>query len=54
MKEEKGNCNVCGEETNLYCSSCKTEDCTIWFCDKHYQSVVLTGNCCSGNENLYN
>jgi len=52
---KKGNCNICGEETELYCKSCedKEEDFRLWFCEKHYLSVVMTGNCCSGNEKSY-
>ena len=55
-ENKKGGCNICGEETELYCKSCedKEEDFRLWYCEKHYQSVVLTGNCCSGNEKIYN
>lgn len=55
-KQEKGNCNVCGKDTDLYCSSCSEtwgEFSPTWFCDEHYNSVVMTGNCCAGNEQLY-
>lgn len=55
-EQMNGNCNICGEEAKLYCKSCedKEEDFRLWYCEKHYQSVVLTGNCCSGNEKIYN
>lgn len=54
--QEKKECNVCGKETELYCKSCSEtwgEFTPTYFCEEHYQSVVLTGNCCSGSEQLY-
>lgn len=51
-----GNCNICGEETDLYCHSCSEtwgEFNPTWYCEKHYHTTVLTGNCCRGNELLY-
>lgn len=56
FKTIKGSCCICGEETELYCKSCedKEEDFRLFYCDKHYQSTVLTGNCCSKNEQIYN
>lgn len=51
----KGNCLVCGKETEIYCESCKdfTEGYKALFCDEHYEKIVLTGNCCRGSEELY-
>jgi len=55
-EKAKGECCICGKETELYCGSC----CETWgeftptfYCDEHYTKVVLTGNCCRGNEQLY-
>lgn len=55
-KKIEGNCSVCNKKTEHYCSSC----CETWgefsptyFCEEHYNSVVLTGNCCRDNEILY-
>ena len=52
-KEKQGQCEVCGKETIYYCKSCSENDEPTWFCEEHYKSVVLTGNCCSGSEKLY-
>lgn len=38
-------CCVCGEEATMRCNYCEN-----WYCDKHYNNVVMTGNCCRGNE----
>jgi len=48
MNEEKKDCCVCGEKATSSCSSCECD-----YCDEHYQSVVMTGNCCRGNELNY-
>jgi hypothetical protein len=56
MEKEKGNCCVCGKETDLYCKSCEYdwgERNPTYFCEEHYQTTVMTGNCCSANEKLY-
>ena len=60
LEDEKGSCCVCNKYTKLYCGSCceKNDDGSkspvCYFCEEHYESVVMTGNCCSGNERLYN
>ena len=48
MKEEKETCCVCEKEINRKCGSCG-----VGFCNKHYTSVVMTGNCCIGSEQDY-
>lgn len=61
MSEMKhvGDCCVCGRRTELYCESCSehNDDGTIsplcFFCGEHYEKVVMTGNCCAGNEKNY-
>lgn len=56
LKTQKGECCVCGKETEHYCGSCaKTwgESTPTWYCEKHYQAVVMTGNCCRENELSY-
>ena len=56
MKKEVGKCCVCGKKTELYCySCCKTwgEFTPMFYCDKHYETTVMTGNCCRGNEMDY-
>lgn len=53
---QKGKCCICGLETELYCSSCANtygEFDPIWYCDEHYKTTVMTGNCCRGNELNY-
>lgn len=50
---EKGDCCVCGEKTTQYCLSCADAWGKTWYCAKHYQTTVLTGNCCRGNEMAY-
>ena len=53
---KKGECCICGKETELYCGSCaKTwgEFDPTWYCEEHYKTTVMTGNCCSGNEKDY-
>lgn len=47
--ETKEVCCVCGEFAEYHCGSCKTP-----FCETHYKTTVMTGNCCSGNEKDYN
>jgi len=47
MKKDK-TCCVCGEEATCHCSYC-----TNGYCDKHYETTVMTGNCCSDNERDY-
>ena len=39
-----GGCCVCGEEAVARCS-CKT-----LYCNEHYKTTVMTGNCCRDNE----
>jgi hypothetical protein len=41
-------CCVCGEFAEEKCSHCKNP-----YCLPHFKSVVMTGNCCSGNEKDY-
>ena len=41
-------CCICGNEAEHLCSYCK-----IGYCTEHYKKVVMTGNCCSGNEKDY-
>ena len=53
---KKGTCCICGEETDLYCNSCAYtfgKFAPTWYCNEHYEKVVMTGNCCSGNEKNY-
>ena len=55
-KDGEGECCVCGKKTDLFCSSCEYtwgERNPTYFCKKHYETTVLTGNCCSDNEQLY-
>ena len=47
--EEKGTCCVCGEPAELKCRHCGN-----YYCEKHYETVYMTGNCCSENEQIYN
>lgn len=52
----KGNCCVCQEETELYCSSCCYTFGGLtptYYCEKHYKTTVMTGNCCSESERFY-
>ena len=60
MKEElqtSGLCIICGKETKQYCHSCSVnwdgDFEPTWYCDEHFESVVMTGNCCRGNEIAY-
>jgi hypothetical protein len=46
-KEEKV-CCVCGGKATSSCGHCQN-----LYCDKHYGTTVMTGNCCSGNEKDY-
>jgi C4-type Zn-finger protein len=46
--KEKEVCCVCGEFAEEKCSHCKNP-----YCLPHFKSVVMTGNCCSGNEKDY-
>lgn len=41
-------CCICGEEGQHICGNCENK-----YCDKHYKTTVMTGNCCSGNEKDY-
>lgn len=60
IEESLAYCCVCDKKTKFYCPSCceHNDDGTIspvcFFCEGHYKSVVLTGNCCSGNEEVFN
>lgn len=47
-EEAKETCCVCGESAEFKCRYCGN-----YYCDKHYQTVYLTGNCCSNNEKDY-
>lgn len=42
--DDYGGCCVCGEESVVRCS-CKT-----LYCNEHYKTTVMTGNCCRDNE----
>lgn len=55
MKNEKetGECCVCGEITETFCPYCNDGWGKTFFCEEHYKSVVLTGNCCRSNEMAY-
>jgi len=48
MEEKEQICCVCGEAAKLECYHCKNH-----YCNKHYETTVMTGNCCSGNEKDY-
>jgi len=48
LEEKKETCCVCGNKAPLKCSHCNNH-----FCDEHYEKVVMTGNCCRGNEKDY-
>lgn len=53
----KGNCCICNKPTEYYCKSCASdwdEFDPTYYCEEHYKTTVLTGNCCSGNEKIYN
>lgn len=41
-------CCVCGSNSELKCS-----DCGSTYCDVHYETTVMTGNCCRANEKDY-
>lgn len=45
---EEETCCVCGEPAKTKCGSCGNP-----YCNKHYGSVVCTGNCCYENERNY-
>lgn len=45
---EKETCCVCGEEAELKCPHCEN-----YYCNKHYKTTVITGNCCRSNEMNY-
>ena len=45
---QKEVCCICGEFAEEKCSHCKNP-----YCLPHFKSVVMTGNCCSGNEKDY-
>jgi len=58
MSESKkvGECCICGKETEHYCPYCSNdwgEFNPTWYCQEHYESVVMTGNCCRSNEQAY-
>ena len=36
----KETCCVCGQEAKYHCGSCENA-----YCDKHYETTVMTGNC---------
>ena len=42
------NCCICGEKAGGSCSYCKNV-----YCNEHYKTVIMSGNCCSGNEKDY-
>ena len=48
IDKEKNYCCVCGEEASLKCSYCEND-----YCNKHYETTVITGNCCRDNEKDY-
>ena len=41
-------CCICYEPARLKCSHCD-----VPYCDTHYGTTVMTGNCCSDNEKDY-
>lgn len=41
-------CVICGVKSIHDCCYCKTI-----YCDKHFASIVMTGNCCKMNEEDY-
>jgi len=53
LEEVYGDCTVCGEASTLYCSSCADGWGKLFYCGKHYETTVMTGNCCRGNEMVY-
>ena len=46
----KGQCVICMKETEDYCPFCASDSEPVYYCDEHYRSVVLTGNCCWQSE----
>jgi hypothetical protein len=48
-------CIICNKPTKLFCGECYEgeDEYKQYYCDEHYMSVVLTGNCCYGSERLY-
>ena len=46
---EKETCCVCGEEAKAHRTLCENA-----YCDKHYKTTIMTGNCCAENEKDYN
>lgn len=53
---KKGKCCVCNEPTDAYCYSCAKpfgDFNPTYYCDKHYKTTVITGNCCRDNELIY-
>lgn len=55
-KKKEGECCVCTKKTEMYCGMCANgsgEFDPVFFCDEHYETTVMTGNCCSGNESQY-
>jgi hypothetical protein len=52
-KKIKEKCSVCGKEAITYCPSCSYtwgEFDPTYYCQEHYESVVMTGNCCRSEE----
>ena len=41
-------CVVCGSDATNECYYCQSA-----YCNKHYGTTVMTGNCCSENEKDY-
>lgn len=53
-------CIICNEKATTYCPYCVDEYDTAprfvpvsLYCNKHYETVVETGNCCYENERIY-
>ena len=45
VKDEDETCCICSEKSKSHCISCD-----LAYCEQHYGSVVLAGNCCRGSE----
>ena len=43
-----GQCCICYKPAELQCGHCNTP-----YCNVHYCTTVMTGNCCRGNEKDY-
>lgn len=50
---EKEKCLNCGEEATVYCKRCDDGWGRSWYCSSCFEKIVMTGNCCRGNEKDY-